>query len=106
MDNLYKEYFKDQKYRKSFIKWMKYYYETEMYDRSVCNGIDKFGNAAPISGDEYKLINQNAKRLMNILVRELRDNDIDEETWKRARNMASRLSHEQLKKTLKEFRIL
>ncbi|WP_091017664.1 MULTISPECIES: hypothetical protein [Paenibacillus] len=82
------------KYEYAFIRWLEYYYQTEVYDRRVCSGYDeKTQSAIPLSTAEYIDINRNAKRLMNKIVAELRNKEIDEDTWRAARNEVARYSH-------------
>lgn len=89
------------KYEFAFHKWLEYYYHTEIYDRRVCSGVDsKTGNAMPTSTVEYIDINRNAKRLMNKIVSELRDKEIDDETWRSARDAASKYSHKEVEQLL------
>lgn len=91
----------DPKYELAFKSWLEYYYQTELYDRRICSGIDtKTGNAMPTSTVEYIDINRNAKRLMNGIILELRDKEIDDKTWKRARDAASKYSHCEVEKLL------
>lgn len=84
------------------MKWLEYYYETEVYDRRICSGFnEKTQSAIPLSTVEYTDINRNAKRLMNKIVAELRDKEIDEDIWRTARNEAARYSHNKVEELLK-----
>jgi len=89
------------------VKWLKYYYQTEVYDRRICSGFnDKTQSAIPLNTVEYTDINRNAKRLMNKIVAELRDKEIDEDTWMAARNEAARYSHYKAEVLLKSYGVL
>jgi|GEM_PF-5608704 len=81
-------------YEHAFVKWLEYYYQTEIYDRRICSGFnEKIQSAIPLSTVEYTDINRNAKRFMNKIVAEFRDKEIDEDTWRAARYEAARYSH-------------
>jgi hypothetical protein len=91
----------DHRYKYAFKKWLEYYYQTEIYDRRVCSGFnEKTRSAVPTSTVEYIDINRNAKRLMNDIVRDIRDKEIDDDTWRSARDAASRFSHQEVESLL------
>lgn len=97
----------DTKREYVFIKWLEYYYHTEIYDRRICTGFnEKTQSAIPLSTVEYIDINRNAKRLMNDIVRDLRDKGLNEETWRSARDEAARYSHDKVEELLKYYKLL
>lgn len=87
------------------MKWLEYYYQTEVYDRRICSGFnDKTQSAIPLNTVEYTDISRNAKRFMNKIVADLRDKEIDEDTWRTARNEAARYSHNRIEELLNHYR--
>lgn len=91
-------------YEYAFKKWLEYYYHTEIYDRRVCKGFNnKTQEATPTSTVEYIDINRNAKRLMNKIVSDLREKNVDDNTWRLARDAASRYSHNEVERLLGEM---
>lgn len=97
----------DERYEYAFIKWIEYYYQTEVYDRRICSGFNqKTKSAIPLSAVEYTDMNRNAKRLLNKIVTELRDKEIDEDTWRTARNEAAKYSHNKVEELLKSYGVI
>ncbi|WP_145413483.1 hypothetical protein [Paenibacillus xylanexedens] len=94
-------------YEHALIKWLEYYYQTEVYDRRVCSGFnEKTQSAIPLNTVEHTDINRNAKRLMNKTVIEIRDREIDEDIWRSARNEAARYTHNKVEELLKIYGVL
>ena len=50
-----------------------YYDRTERYDRIVCTGPIRNGSIMPADGTQFSLINRNARRVMNELMKEVID---------------------------------
>lgn len=107
--NFHREYYEiftspsQDKYEYAYTKWLEYYYYTEIYDRRVCSGFnEKTQCAIPLNTIEYIDINRNAKRLMNDIVRELRDKEVDKETRRAAKNEAARHSHDKVEEILRQ----
>lgn len=57
------EWIINKKYEKAYELWLHYFYYSELYDRSVCSGVDEHGMAMPITPEERKLITTNAINL-------------------------------------------
>ncbi|KAA9007218.1 hypothetical protein F4V43_01655 [Paenibacillus spiritus] len=91
----------DPHYEYAFKKWLEYYYQTEVYDRRICSGFDReTGEAIPGNTVEYTEINRYAKQLMNKVVEDLRNKNVDDSTWRLARDGASRHSFEETERLL------
>jgi hypothetical protein len=58
---------------KCFLLSLEYYYKTELFDRSVCTGRDKYGVAIPRTSIEKIKIEENAKNLYSKLLAGLKD---------------------------------
>jgi hypothetical protein len=58
---------------KYFLLSLEYYYKTELFDRSVCTGRDKYGVAIPRTSIEKIKIEENAKNLYSKLLAGLKD---------------------------------
>jgi hypothetical protein len=49
--------------------WLKYYYETEVYDREICSVFDKYGSGKPMTQRERVLSNKFAReKMQNIMM--------------------------------------
>lgn len=87
----------DEKYNQAFDLWVRYFYETETYDRQICRAIhDETGDAMPVTNHERTLTNRNAIRLMkwySLLAEQLK---IDNKTWTKAKEEALRLTYKGL----------
>lgn len=90
-----------ERYDVAFKAWMKYFYETEVYDRSVCAGFNEHTKEAiPLNYSENSLIQKNAIKLRRQVDETLRDIGIDTEMSQTARLDAARYSFDSLKQYL------
>lgn len=65
----------DEDNEKYYLLSLMYYYKTESYDRKICSNVNGYEEAMPTNEYERKLINLNAKKLYDELLKDL--NDID-----------------------------
>lgn len=61
--------------RKYFLLSLEYYYKTELFDRSVCTGRDKYGVAIPQNQVQKIAMMENAKNLHSKLIAGLKNSE-------------------------------
>ena len=75
-----------------FIRWCRYYWNTEWFDRTVCNAISpRSGLAMPVTPEQRAVCTRNARR-------ELHEQGL--ERCREGRDEASRLTMEGLRRVL------
>lgn len=95
----------DDKYEKAFNLWVKYYYLTELYDQGICScRSERDGSALPANAWEYGMISRHARELYKEILDETRELEIDEDTWKAAKNAVSRYSPSEIERIYKTLK--
>lgn len=101
MVNFEKEYLAewvgDDTNYEAYKLYIKYEYECEEYDRSVCTVLDEDGFAVLISMDERRLSHSNSISKLDRLQYEKKKLGISHDDWLDARKEVSRLNFQGLK---------
>ncbi|NMB28376.1 MAG: hypothetical protein GX987_10055 [Tissierellia bacterium] len=66
----YCEWIRSKEYQEAHKLWLWYNYHCELYDSKICTGSNEYEDYIPVSGVEFKLINQNAIRNLKHIQKE------------------------------------
>ena len=81
----------DKLLRRAVELWLDYYRRTEAFDQICCSGRSpRTGHAVPVYAHEMRISSDNARQLMIKIARQRVDENIDDETWERAQEIALR----------------
>jgi hypothetical protein len=100
------EWVEYDKYEKAVKLWVEYYYDTELYDRGICSGrSERDETAIPVNSWEHGMISRNAQTLYKASLEKARNNEIDDATWKAAKNAVAKYSPAEIEKMYDTYRM-